>query len=396
MTDQDLRTLLHDLALDLTAQDQPGSGVDRAWREGSARARRGRLAAGASVAAVAAAVSSVVVLTNHAGNPPATPVGPAPGPDRTSAPASGLPGGSRPDGTFEGTRVFWGPTPEQESRLPELDRGRPPLPAVIDLGGAVGPGRIDRAVAAFGLGNEAGTGLATVRLLAEDGTWRDLDVGRLAPVAEESSDFYVPIGATSLSPSGTRLAFVQPDSVSVYEVASQEWTDVAWPGVRSVAWEDDTHLRIPGAPGTRGEVVSLAGRVTSVSPAGTSLPGQQAYGPRVSGWTEGTGGYDEHAQAYYAIAGLPVPAGTTSNPEAALVSVGTDAPLLLAWPDSSGGRVKGCCRPATWLPSGQIVFDTGARLLSWVPGTHDFRRVSVVRGMPQGSFTIASWADLSR
>ena len=50
---------------------------------------------------------------------------------------------------------------------------------------------------------------------------------------------------------------------------------------------------------------------------------------------------------------------------------------------------------ATWLPSGEVVFNAGNQLLSWKPGTHDFHRVSDIVGTPAGTFVIASWADLS-
>lgn len=390
MTDQDLRTALRDLAVELTAEDQPLTGVARAWSDGAARARRGRLAVVGSAVAVAAAVTGVVVLNEPHDNPDSTlPV------DGPSSPAFQLPGGTRPDGVFQGTRVFWGPTVEQESRLPELSVGRPALPAEIDLSASAEAGPIDHAVAAFGLGNEDGTDLETVRLLAEDGTWRDLDVDNLEPVADEGGNSFAALQSTSLSPSGTRLAFVQPDRLVIYDVASQAWTDVPWDGVESFAWEDDDHLLIPGIPQVRSDVVALDGRVTSNFTLSSGMPDQQSYGPKVRGWIQSMGGYYQDAMAYFSVEGVPVPAGAISNPEVAWVSVGDDPPLLLVWPDSLDDRAKGCCGPATWLPSGEIVFHLGDRLLSWAPGTHDFHRVSSIVGRPDGSFAIASWADLS-
>ncbi len=392
MTDRDLHTLFRELAEELTKDAQPATGVERAWTDGAARARRGRLAVVGSAAAVALVVTGAVVAGELRGDPPSGPVAPGPSPSPSTLP---LQGGTTPDGTFGGARVFWGPTVAQEADLPALTEARPALPTEIDLAGAAGRGRIDRALAAFGVGDRAGTGLQVVRLLAADGTWRDLQVGDLEPVADASGNVSVPLVVTSLSPSGRRLAFVQPDRVVLYDVASEAWSDFPWPGVESVAWQDDRHLLIPGTPGVRSDVVALDGRAVSDLTPGSGMPGQQPYGPRVSGWVESVGGYYEDAQAYYSVPGVPVPTGTITNPEVARVSVGDDRPLLVVWPDSPGDRAKACCRPATWLPSGEIVFQVGDRLLSWDPGTHDFRRVSTIVGTPPRSFAVASWADLS-
>lgn len=139
----------------------------------------------------------------------------------------------------------------------------------------------------------------------------------------------------------------------------------------------------------------MEGEVVSNYGSAPLLARHQPYGPLRRGWIASVGGYYEDAQAYYSVEGVPVPAGTISNPELAAVSVGDDALQLLVWPNAPGDRSKGCCAPATWLPSGEIVFAGGDALVSWRPGTHDFHIVSRIVDPAERTFAIASWADLS-
>lgn len=114
-----------------------------------------------------------------------------------------------------------GPTVEQQGRLAVLPDS--PLPAEIDLGAPV-----ERTVDSVVPSSSPMPNAATARaigpspVLAEDGTWREVDVSRLEPVAHEQGNAFVPLGDASLSPDGTRLVFAQPDRLEIYDIPHRD------------------------------------------------------------------------------------------------------------------------------------------------------------------------------
>jgi len=380
MTDQQLRDLLEERVAEVTMPDL--SGV--AWREGRRTRRRDRLAVlGAAAFAMAAVTVGVAVLADDGRTTGPTP---APGvPTLTPTPSAG------PDAAYEGVPVWWSLGQAQEVNLPPVEDA--PLPAVIDLGSGPLVEAMDRAVAAFSVGDQ-------VRLVDSDGGQANVSLERLGDLVKPNGYGYRPVHQSMLSPTGDYLVFPQNDGVAVYTVGTGEWRsiDTGDQVTRFVTWvADDAFALPPTQAGGSGPVYDVAGaqrgdlRSESFEPP-FDVGSTQAFGPtrRLDG---------SQAQSYGM--GVPIPVadagGYLSEPEfIAAEAGGVTSVLALMWDIRGGGqsgRFLQCCPVAGWLDDRTLVYEsrqTDPALVAWTVGTDDFGLVSRI----EGQYLLASFARL--
>jgi hypothetical protein len=381
MTAQQLRDLLEERVAEVTMPDLSGA----AWREGRRTRRRDRLAVLAAAALAMAAVTvGVAVLADDGRTTRPTP---APGvPSLTPTRPAG------PDATYEGVPVWWSLGQEQEVNLPPVEEA--PLPDVIDLRAGPRDETMERAVAAFSVGDQ-------VLLVDSDGGLVSVSLERLDDVVKPNGYGYRPVHHSMLSPTGEYLVFPQDDGVAVYTVDTGEWRaiDTGDRVTRFVTWvADDAFVLPPTQAGGTGAVFDVEGaqrgdvRSESFEPpfaTGSAL----AFGP--------TRPHDgAEAQAYGM--GVPIPVadagGYLSEPEFIAASAGGATSVLAMMWDIRGGGQQGrflqCCPVAGWLDDRTLVYEsrqTDPALVAWTVGTDDFGLVSRI----EGQYLLASFADLS-
>jgi hypothetical protein len=391
MTDHDFRELLHDRVQDLTVPvpDLSGAAWDRARR---IKHRRARMA----VAAVAiVGVLAGAALWSPTDNRSADPVRPAPTPAPTSSPEpSPSPvapypgGGSRPDASYRGWPVFWGPLPEQEGMLPPIDS---PLPTRIDLSAPASPlshDPITSALAAYVITD--GDGRQRVLLLARDGSLRSVDVTRLQPLLTDGGQDVSIARETLLSPGGQYLAFPQDGSVEVLTVATGAWRTIEVGGAPThwLEWLGDEDLFLqPGRLGGQGPTYNV---VTGMRNGGNGVtvpvgPFDPAVHVPVGRYRMGPLGT---AQTWTAITGLPLPGDSVRSARVLVVDAfESDNSALLALGESarSTPRHDDCCSAQFWLDTEHIVYESPTdprRLVAWRVGTHELAVVSTITGVP--------------
>jgi hypothetical protein len=384
MTDQQLRDLLEERVAEVTMRDL--SGV--AWQQGRQARRRDRLAAlGAAAVAMVAVTVGVAVLTDGGRS---TQPAPAPGvPTTTPLPAD------TPDTTYQDVPVWWSLGQDQEVNLPRAESS--PLPALIDLGSGPLVEAIDRAVAAFSVGDE-------VRLVDAQGRQMAVPLDRLDDLVKPNGYGYRPVHHSMLSPAGDYLVFPQNDSVAVYTVATGEWRsiDTGDRVTRFVVWVGDEAFALPSAPGEGGDSFTVDGEpalpadlqvAVEVQRPGFGTGEAQAFGP-----TRTTSG-GSRAQSWGM--GVPIPVADAGNylsdPEFIAASVGgTTSVLAVMWDirdQGHDGRFLQCCPVAGWLDDRTLVYEsrqTNPALVAWTVGTDDFGLVSRI----EGQYVLASFARL--
>ena len=381
MTDQELRDLLEERVADVTTHDLSGL----AWRAGRRARRRDRLAVVGAAAVVTAAVASGAAVLGDG-----RPTAPSPAPN-VAGPAPTSVERTEADGRYEGVPVWFSPTRQEEGGLPALDTEV--LPRVVDLESGPVVKAMDRAVAAFAVGD-------TVRLVDEDGGQVGVSIARLDDVTKPNGYSYRPVHESMLSPDGQHLVFPQDGSVAIYSLDGG-WSEIDTGDAvtRFVTWvADDTLVLPPGEGGgpSLGYTVDGGGvfsdlTVDRLRPL-FSVGDAQAYGP-----TRSSAG--SSAQSYGM--GVPIPgdhAGRDlSDPEFVYAeTVAGLAALSLTWTideDGDDGRFLQCCPVAGWLDERRLVYEsrqTEPALVAWTVGTDEFRLVSRIRG----EYSLASFADL--
>jgi hypothetical protein len=317
------------------------------------------------------------------------------GPTARPAPAPGVPTLSPtpsdgPDAAYEGVPVWWSLGQEQEVNLLPVDEA--PLPSVIDLESGPQVEAMERAVAAFSVGDE-------VRLVDSRGAQLSVPLEGLDPLVKPNGYGYRPVHQSMLSPTGEHLVFPQNDAVAVYTISTGEWLSIpTGPVTRFVTWvADDAFVLPPTLAGGSGPVYDVTGarlgdlRHEAFRPPFETGPAQ-AFGP--------TKDHDgSRAQSYGMGVSIPVAdAGNyLSEPEfIAAEAGGASSVLALMWDIRGGGqqgRFLQCCPVAGWLDDRTLVYEsrqTDPALVAWTVGTDDFALVSRI----DGPYLLASFADL--
>jgi hypothetical protein len=383
MTDQQLRDLLEERVADVTMRDV--SAV--AWRDGRRTRRRDHLVAAGCLALVAAVVSTGVAVLGTGGT---TQPAPAPGvPTVSPAPSD------EPDASYQGVSVWWSLGQAQEVNLPRVEDA--PLPEVIDLGSAPTVKAMDRAVAAFSVGDR-------VRLVDSGGGQISISLGRLDDLTKPNGYGYRPVHASMLSPTGEYLVFPQDDSVEVYTIATGEWltVDTGDRVTRFVGWAGDDTFFLPETATGAGDVFDVEGEL--VSPDGMQVepslfrPDFGTRSAQAFGLTRSSPGGSQ-AQSWGMGVPVPVadPAEYISEPEFIAARVGGVTKVLaIMWDirdEGHGGRFLQCCPVAGWLDDRTLVYEsrqTHPALVAWTVGTDDFGLVSRI----EGQYLLASFAEL--
>jgi hypothetical protein len=399
MTDQRLHDLLHDSVREVAGPDL----ADSAWRSGL-RARRRRtasLAAGAT--AVVVGIAGGVALVDRG---PAAP-GPSTGPSSThpattppTATVGPVPGGSTPDATVAGARVWWGPSMAQEADLPAW----PSLvPSHIDLSAAapdIARAPLAQAVAAFAVVGDRG--LDRLLLVAPDSSLRTVDVSRLGRVTKANGYRLLPETQSMLSPTGQYLLFPQDGSVEVFTLRTGRWSSVDTGTLQTAdaTWQTDDSFFLPqhGA-GTRGPAFDVHGRSSGVWTLG-GLVSTTGLGP-VEWFGRLRMGPLGSAQSGFLSGRVPVRPGDVENGQGLVVQEEAGKRDVLVYGDPAiGTRCKACEPFVGWQDDRTAVYEsvgTPSRVVGWRVGTHDFGLLSTIDGLEAGTFSyISSWARLWR
>jgi hypothetical protein len=386
MTEPDVKDLLTELADSVEVPDLASTAWDRSV---SRRRRRTSVGVGAVAAVTAIAFGAVHLRADDVSTGPTHP-----------SPTTSQP--SEPAGrTLDGFTVAVAPKLADEATLPLAGS---PLPSTIDLS-APNPSVVDEpllsAVAAFAIRKVSDTTdrFDGVMLVGPGGELRHLDAVRLQPIDIGDGNVASPFTAGSLSPDGTRLAFPQPNGVTIFTIPTGQWTSfpisVGGRDLADLHWTSDGTIRLGLAtldPDT--------GRTTS-DRIGSPL---YATDLKVQYWSgaERTLG-DLHARAAaYLDERAPAPGIDIYPP--AIVAVGDGTRALLVIPDQQP-RWKNCCTVAGWLDSSTVAYDSISstdpihpdqitRVLAWDVATGEVRLVTTVTGSADMLFQ-GSYADLA-
>jgi hypothetical protein len=386
MTEPDVRVLLAELAESVDAPDLASRAWDHSVRR---RRRRATIGAGVVAAATAVAIGAVQLRADNASTAPTHP-----SPTMSKATESAGP-------TLDGFSIAIAPTLADEASLPSAAT---PLPAVIDLS-APNPSVLDHpllwALAAFEIEKVVGdsTRFDGVMLLGPAGELRHLDAPRLQLLDTGEGNVTRPFSAGSLSPDGTRLAFPQPDGVSVFSIATGQWTSfpvsASGDALVRLYWTSDTTVRVGLT------ILDVdTGRTTSAR-VGSPL---DASGLEVQAWSGVERALDDaraRAAAYLA-ARAPAPGIDTYPP--AIAAASGDVRALLLIPDQQP-RWKNCCTAASWLDPGTVAYDATSsrnplrpeqttRVLAWDIASGDVSLAATITGSADMLF-FGSYADLS-
>ena len=369
MTTERLRDLLEERVSDVEADDLSA----RAWARADGVRRRRRIAVvGTAAAAVLVVAGGVAVLDDR---PSATNV-PTGRPTSSAHADDGPPGTGSPrrrarrsPGDFRGAPFWWAPAAEEDARLPVL--AVPGLPDQLSMADedpvTTPPDRVD---AVFATGKQRYRLLSNDRLLSVDLS------DRLGPVADAGGNALSPLTSDSLSPDGTRVLFVQPEGLEVWDLPTNTWESfpMSVEEAEQAAWSIDGHLGVEQYSG-RPDPWERGDHQASSIVAGPVGEGAEL------DWMEGTGA---------PATGEPV---EVANPD--FLAVGTPAaPELLAF---GMGRNKLCCAPMAWFSHEFLLFgasssDGAYRVLAWRIGTPDLYRVSEYTDIVRPGF-VASWAE---
>jgi len=386
MTEQRLRDLLHESVADVSTADL----VDAAWVRAGRIRRRRVLAVGAGAAAVVVAIVGTLALVDRPH--------PAPQPPVTTDTGSPTPMDDRADTKLGDYPVWWSPDAEAEASLPSLEPGRTELPPVIDLGALaveVADDPIDRALGAFAVFDD--DGVDRVLLLADDGSYRTLDVSSLSKVAKPNGYELDPETDSMLSPDGRTLMFPQDGHVMVFDLAAGSWRRIET-GDDTTAyamWISGEQIYLPPtAEGGPGPVLDVDG----TRQGDANLGGVDASGlGRTSAYGRWRTGPDQVAQSFDMGQGIMAPHGDLT-PLEFLVVDGDQGRMVLAflWPGEI--RWLRCCPVAGWLDGHTVVYEsrkTEPQLIAWTVGTHEFRVVSSLTGFTAGQEAyVASFARM--
>jgi len=283
------------------------------------------------------------------------------------------------------------PTGDEEAQLP---RYRTALPDRIDVSrGLPSTDGVRSALAVFALSGD--DGLDRVAVLAGDGTSHEL-VGardRLGRVTDEEGNVLSPLLDASVSPSGTRIFFLQRDTLQVYDLAAAAWTEIDIPEYagEQARWQTpDGEIWVPDELGsTSGHRYDLTdGEVVPETFAEPHFV-DDGYGPLVRGATS-------VAQSAHlddlTVDGVQGVEAIVTETEAAGTSLLTFA---------HGTQVqKQCCPAIGWVTPDVLLFQSRRsdvlRVLAWRTGTDEVGLVSEVTGLRWGQeWYTSSWAGLA-
>ena len=236
MTTERLRDLLEERVSGVEAEDLSArawaraDGVRRRRRIGRRRHRRGGRARGGRRVAV---LDDRPSATNVPTGRPTSSLTPTTVPPE---PASATPRASFA-GEFRGAPFWWAPPAKEDARAPVL--AVPGLPDQLSMADedpvTTPPARVDAVFA---------TGKQRYRLLSHD---RLLSVDlsdRLGPVADAGGNALSPLTSDSLSQDGTRVLFVQPEGLEVWDLPTNTWESfpMSVEEAEQAAWSMDGHL----------------------------------------------------------------------------------------------------------------------------------------------------------
>ncbi len=272
-------------------------------------------------------------------------------------------------GEFRGAPFWWAPSGDRDYELPVLQV--PGLPDELSMADAepatTPPARVD---AVFG------TAKQQYRMLA-DGSLVSVDLSdRLGPVGDEAGNMFNPLGARSVSPDGTKVFFMQPGHIEVWDLPSNTWHTVETADYEQAQWTRDGELWLPGDGDT--------GRPDPWTGDGDVQYSQVVVGPGGAAEFDWTGDVE--------VPGASDP-GHYANPEILVAGPVDDLSVLGIGVD---GRSKICCSPVGWFSHDFVLFGASSagsyRLLAWRTGTPDLYRVSEYINIPRQS-AVASWAE---
>ncbi|MFI5915753.1 hypothetical protein [Dactylosporangium sp. NPDC051541] len=279
--------------------------------------RRTRLLVLAAVAVVVAGAVVAFARCSAGGTPQAasTSAGPTGGPASDGSAATGAAGSPS-------TSAAGPPLPSRPQEVTEL-----PARLTVDPAAAapLSARPVTRARALVQPRADEPDANPPVLALAEDNTWRRLDVGDLRPAVDAAGNPQPVLDVTSLSPDGRRAAFAQPDKVVIVDLTTGRARTVAVPGFNeNAAWSGEQVL------------VTQSGR--------TYLAG----GP-------------SPAAAPYAGDDVLLPAGATVS----TLSIGPDHQARLGrWPGGDQTPVRGATDLMSWSGPGWRSGDLAARVAS--------------------------------
>ena len=368
MTTQRLRELMEERVADVEAGDLSAP----AWAHaGRVRRRRqaGAVAAGAAV--VLAVAGGVAVLDDRPGTDPSPTGRPTSSTTASAAPAPPAQQGPRAElaGKFRGAPFWWAPSGLRDAELPVLQV--PGLPDVLSMADeepvTTPPAKVD---AVFG------TAQQQYRLLS-DGQFVSVDLSdRLGPVGDEGGNMFNPLGARSVSPDGTKVFFMQPGRLEVWDLPTNTWRTVPTADYESAQWTRDGVLWLPGDGDT--------GRPDPWTGDGDVQYSQVVVGPGGAAEFDWTGDVE--------VPGASEP-GHYANPEILVAGTVDDLSVLGIGVD---GRSKICCAPVGWFSHDFVLFGAASnpvyRVLAWRVGTPDLYRVSQFTDVPR-QYALASWAE---
>jgi len=397
MSEQTLRDLMDDAVAEVTAIDV----AQRAWFAAERRRTRTVVTALASAAVVVLVVGTAAVagFENRA----------LPGPPGTVSPSttSGVTSTAdvASDAVYQGVPVWWSPDLDQELRLPLVPPELAPLPAVIDVPSMLAEAAdvmtapVDRAAGAFALAQH-GRSFA-VLLVTRTGQTRKLHLTSLTPFEEEEGYAVNPAQPTMLSPDGRRLVFPQRDHLMVFTLSTGEWKrlDTGTAQTAYIRWLDDETLQLPQSEaGGPGPVFDLDGNQVGsavLAPPAKDLDVSEPFdNPR--GWSQ-SNGFGVAAQSWGMGPHLPVrdPARYLSGPAYLAVTGPDDTRVLAFMTGVDAVRWLDAPEVVGWLDRDTVVYESVAAdrdlLVAWRVGTHDFWRVSNVRGGGVTSLADLSW-----
>ena len=383
MSDQDLRDLLHDQVADVTTTDLAAGAWPRAVRR--RRRRAAATVAGAALVVVLVAGGVAAIDDRQQGVEPAPPV---PTPSVTTSPA---------DAEYQDLPVWWSPDLDEELDLPWLRDS--PLPRQIDLSADVpdvSDEPIDRAVAAF-----SGPDLsdpASVVLVAPGGDLRRLDLSGLEPWTDPTGVPHALATPSMLSPDGRRLVFPQEGHLSLYDLATGEWSQVDAGGAETahVRWHLDDLLVLPHERAPTGPMFTAdgepRGRGEISPPVVIDLP-EAMRNPYGLERTVDDGLAIRSAQSWGMGPGIPIRESAVyfGGPAYLVVTGGPDGTSILAFMTGvDDERWMDAPPVAGWLDADTVVYESVAEdrdlLIAWDVGTHRFRRVASATPGWQSSF----------
>ena len=367
MTNARLRDLMDERVADVEGRDLAAP----AWARADVVRRRRRYAVMVTAAAAVLVVAGTVSVLDDGDESGA----PATGRPSTTATSSGLPADveaprATPAGPYKGASFWWAPSGAQDAMLPALQV--PGIPEVLSMADqtlvSTPPDHVD---AVFATGKQQYKLLTDERLVSVDLS------DRLGPVADEGGNEYSPLGHSSLSPDGTRVAFRQPGRIEVWDLPTNTWSTVESPDAESVAWTLDGELWLPGDGET--------GRPDPWQ------EGDHQFGPVVTGPDGLATELDWMAHTDAPTTGDP---DQVLNPELLVAGRPDDLHILAL---TGPGRSKLCCSVIGWFSHDFVVFEAssaqGRVVLAWRVGTPDLYRVSGFSDFPRSVGWASSWAE---